>query len=377
MGKLLISKRFVKGNNKLKSIQKNNIKKYKLIKSKIIKAKIGKVIENDENRFIDCSADYEEMKPDFSLDNYLPEEIIEKIAEREIIGLSGGGFPTDKKIQAALDAKTSLKYLVVNAVECDPGLIHDKYLLSKYKDEIDKGIEILKKCIDFNKVIIASKDNVPNNYPMGAEKLLIKYFLGIDMEPDEVPAEKGILVLNVQTVYAIYEEFYKNKMERTKYITVANLSTGEGEVVKVRLGQPFEEILPKTDIGYKESNTIYYGMGIMDANECKDDEVINGKGNFVAFGNSAYFDNDEKCKKCGACLRKCPMGVNVKKIIAAIDNETGEDLSIYNIDKCIKCGTCSYFCRAGKNTMEIIDQYKKKLEEKKKKEEMRKKVNLL
>lgn len=375
MRKLLISKRFVKGNNSLKAIQKDNLKKNKSIKSKVIKAKIGKVIENNDSRFIDCSADYEEMKKDFSLDSLMPEEIIERIAKREIIGLSGGGFPTDKKIQAVLDAKTSVKYLIVNAVECDPGLLHDKYLLSKFSDEIDKGINILKKCIDFNKVIIASKDNVPNKYPMGAEKLLIKYLLGIDIDSDMVPADKGILVLNVQTVYAIYEEFYKNKMERTKYVTVANLNTGMGEVVKVRLGQPLEEILPKTDIGYKESLPIYYGMGVMDAAECKDDEVINGKGNFIGFGNSAYFDNTEKCRKCGLCLRKCPMGVNVKKIIAAIDNETGEDLSLYNIDKCIKCGTCSYYCKAGKNTMEIINNYRIKLEDKKKKEEMKKTKN--
>lgn len=359
MKKLLISKRFVNGNNFLKAIQKNSLKENKSIKYRKVKAKIGKVIKNNENKCIDCSADYEEMKKDVSIDKFTSEEIIERIAEREILGLSGGGFPTDKKIKEVLNSKTKVKYLIVNAVECDPGLLHDEYLLLNFKDEIEKGINILKKCINFDKVIIASKKNVPNKYPMGAEKLLIKYLLDIDVDAGTFPTEKGILVLNVQTVYAIYEEFYKNKMERTKYITVANLNTGVGRVVKVRLGQPLEEVLNKIDIGYKKSHSIYYGMGIMGASECKDDEVISGRGNFIGFGNAAYYDNNEKCIKCGLCSRKCPMNVNVKKIVLAIDNKTSEDLTQYNIDKCIRCGTCSYFCKAGKNIMEIINDYTK------------------
>ncbi|MGB9812062.1 MAG: NADH-quinone oxidoreductase subunit NuoF [Thermovenabulum sp.] len=50
----------------------------------------------------------------------------------------------------------------------------------------------------------------------------------------------------------------------------------------------------------------------------------------------SFMIDEEKCKSCGLCARKCPAN--------AIEGEKGKPYSIIP-DKCVKCGTCVQVCR--------------------------------
>lgn len=50
----------------------------------------------------------------------------------------------------------------------------------------------------------------------------------------------------------------------------------------------------------------------------------------------SFIIDEEKCKSCGLCARKCPAN--------AIEGEKGKPYSIIP-DKCVKCGTCVQVCR--------------------------------
>lgn len=253
--------------------------------------------------------------------------LIEKIRESEIVGQGGGGFPLYKKINSLGDNKLAI---IINCVECDPGLIHDRWILETYKGELEKTALLLKKGLGFrdlyfgSKVSYKSKEvtyfNVPDYYPAGWEIFLVKEVLGISVEEKKRVTDYGILVINVQTLLNISRILSGDPID-SKYITVGNLSNNKGEVRSVNIGSCI-------DHGIR-----YYGGGIFYSSR------LRGKENFTSLVNSVYsgigdsFKNSIQCSRCDLCSLHCPRGLDPNRV---------------DIDRCIKCGSCSYICLAGR-----------------------------
>lgn len=359
----LLVKREIRKNKTLKTIQKNSIKKYKHTKGRYPKAIIGKVVElREKDNFFDFTKKY--PMPKFY--ELTKDEILKEIKKQGICGFSGSGYPTDKKIEAVIEAKTKEKYLVINGVECDPGLIHDGWLIKNRLNEIEKGIQILAK-FGFTRIILATKEEiianrngyevytVPNRFPMGEEKILIGETLGISISQNEVPASKGILVLNLQTVYVIYEAIYGKRQVTSRFITIADLTTGEAVVARVNFNSNVMEVLNNV-MGKGANKIAFFGGGIMIGRKAMQDDILTINTNFIAYVNEINNFNDVKCKKCGACARRCPMELKVDKIIQALEKGDIETVKGLNPERCIQCGVCTYYCKARKDTMELISQ---------------------
>jgi Na+-translocating ferredoxin:NAD+ oxidoreductase RnfC subunit len=244
-------------------------------------------------------------------------------------------------------------------MECDPGLIHDKWLMHNCQSEIAKGIEVLSNVVVFKGIYFITKDmqglrlpetvemhQMPDRYPYGAEKIFIEKLMGINVPADSNPAQYGVLVLNVQTVLAIYEAVCLNKKADERFITVADLFKGTSRVVKVKMGDRVSDIIDKT-VGSK--GITFVGGGIMQARPALDDEVVGKTTNFIAVGMLPKYKESLQCINCGLCKLCCPMGLNVKKIVDLVDEEKLLEAQTYNSGRCISCGICSYVCLAGKN----------------------------
>lgn len=359
----LISKKEIRMNKTLKSIQKVSCKKYRAVKGHFPKAQIGKVVKLREH---DCFYDFTNYSnTHYELHNPTIDILLRTIKQQGILGLSGSAFPTEQKIQSLLDSKTEEKYLIINGVECDPGLIHDEWLLKNYLEEIEKGIALITKCIPFNKVILATKEaltkhqsyydiyRVPNRYPMGAEKILIQTVLNISLDQQDTPSAKGILVLNVQTIHAIYEAFYQNRVLDSRFITIADMLTGEAVIARVNLNASILDIASKFNKA-NSNQPVYFGGGIMSGKRATAEDKLSVKTNFIGYGKEVCIYQNLSCKKCGACSRKCPMNISVHKIIQSLEKNDLSRIKDFHSERCIQCGTCSYFCHARKNTMEMV-----------------------
>ena len=311
------------------------------------------VIENDFKEKIE-----QKLSIKKNINQYSKEEFLELLKESGIIGMGGAGFPTYVKYESK-----NINTLIVNAVECEPYIMAD-YALAKVKcEEILETIDAILEINKINEAIIAIKkenvvlkqifDNfigtylkikiklVPNVYPMGWEKALIKQITGKDY--DNYPSDIGIIVNNISTIYAIYEALKYNKPLIERIVTFSGEGLEEPHNVLVKVGTPVSEVLKELKI--KQDSIIVAGGPMMGTKV--EDLVISPNLNCVL----ALDDNitlATPCIKCGKCVNVCPVKLSPVLIMKTKYKKEKNIKKIKSLhpEKCIGCGLCSYICPA-------------------------------
>lgn len=195
--------------------------------------------------------EYEKLKQETPLD---------LIEEAGIVGLGGAGFPTYVKLAKPLHKNGTI---IVNAAECEPILTHNVFMLEKKSEEIIRGIEIVMDIVQADHAVIGIKAKnkkaaeilkksvnndkikihlLPDMYPMGEERAIIRETEDILLDVDKLPSEANTIVINVETIYRIYEAVDKKKPLIDKDITVAGKLKGN-------LIQVFEDVPIGTKVG--------------------------------------------------------------------------------------------------------------------------------
>jgi len=139
--KPIINKKAARKNKAVKKIIRQGKKIYQKGDRRVLKSYIGKVTQiysmellGTENR-IDRPVHKEQVTREYFL---------QKLEASGLTGMGGGGFPVIKKINAFLSSDEGNRRVIINAVECEPGLKHDEWLLFNRKDEIAAGIGYIK-----------------------------------------------------------------------------------------------------------------------------------------------------------------------------------------------------------------------------------------
>jgi Na+-translocating ferredoxin:NAD+ oxidoreductase subunit C len=184
------------------------------------------------------------------------------IEEAGIVGLGGAGFPTYIKLSKPLQQGG---IVILNAVECEPILRHNIFMVEKKAREVIRGLQIVmeivhadrgriaikekhKEATDALKICIAGNHTgigvclLPDLYPMGEERALIREVQGMLLNIDQLPMEANAVVINAETAYRIFEAVEERKPFIDKDITVAGKLKGE-------LIQVFEDVPIGTKVG--------------------------------------------------------------------------------------------------------------------------------
>lgn len=330
------------------------------------------VIENDFKEKYEKS---KLKKKDIS--KYTKEMFIDDLRENGISGLGGADYPTFLKY--SID---NIKCLVVNAVECEPFVSCDKVVVANHADNILEAIDNILDIMKIPRAIIAISNNdvksirmfnkyiktypnislslVENAFPNGWERLVIRNTLGI--EYDRYPSDKGIIVNNVSTIYAIYEMFKYNRPLTERVITITGTGIKKRKNVKVKIGSLASDIINEIDEYKNIKKPLFVVGGPMMGKSMPCDDVVITKDVTSILVIDDNFEKNLPCIKCGKCTMVCPVNIMPVLIMESIDNI--DNLNKLKCNKCIGCGLCSYICPSKIEVREFVNIAKEKVNNK-------------
>ncbi len=297
------------------------------------------------------------------------DSIRNRIREMGIVGMGGATFPTHVKL--SLPEGKSCEYFIVNAVECEPYLTSDHKLMLTRAGEILEGIEIVRKLLNPEKVIIGIEANKMDaarhlqgmidrmgvkvevaplkvKYPQGAEKSLIKAITGREVPSGKLPLEVGVINANVGTCFAIYEAVVYKKPLVERLVTVSGGAIKNPGVFQVRIGTTIRELIEECGGFTEEPEKIISGGPMMGfAFFDLDTPVMKGTSGIVALTKrDVKRSRMTACLSCGKCIAACPMGLNPTKLYKFLDFEMVGDAAGERLMDCVECGSCAYVCPA-------------------------------
>ena len=330
------------------------------------------VIENDFKEKYEKS---KLKKKDIS--KYTKEMFINDLRENGISGLGGADYPTFLKY--SID---NIKCLVVNAVECEPFVSCDKVVVANYADNILEAIDNILDIMKIPRAIIAISNNdvksirmfnkyiktypnislslVENAFPNGWERLVIRNTLGI--EYDRYPSDKGIIVNNVSTIYAIYEMFKYNRPLTERVITITGTGIKKRKDVKVKIGSLASDVINEIDEYKNIKKPLFVVGGPMMGKSMPCDDVVITKDVTSILVIDDNFEKNLPCIKCGKCTMVCPVNIMPVLIMENINNI--DNLNKLKCNKCIGCGLCSYICPSKIEVREFVNIAKEKVNNK-------------
>lgn len=327
------------------------------------------VIENDYEEKVKCEKECRKK-----INDYSKEEFIKKISEAGIVGLGGAGFPTYVKY----DHDKQIKTLLINAVECEPYLTAD-YTIVRYKCE--EILETIDAILDINHIpeaiIAIKKDNhdlkdifnnfigtylkiklveVPNLYPMGWERNLVKQVKNTSYK--RFPLEKGIVVNNISTIFAIYEALKFDKPLIERIITISGDGIKNPTNILVKVGTEIKEIV-KSIGGYQDYDEVRLITGgpMMGVTIESEELVVSSNLTAVTVLENKFEDISVECMRCGKCVSFCP--AKLSPVLIKDNMRNKEVINKLKPENCIECGLCSYVCPSKINVRACVKQAKK------------------
>ena len=293
--------------------------------------------------------------------------LIEAVRACGLVGLGGAGFPTAVKLSPK--DLSAIDTLVINGAECEPYITSDNREFLECSESVMRGIAAVKQHLGIQKVVIGIERNKPEaidlmfslvkndpdysvkplecRYPQGAEKVLIEKTTGREVPRGGLPADAGVIVMNVTTVSTLGKYLATGMPLVKKRLTVDGDAIASPKTVEVIIGTPIADVLEFCGVKDNVSKILMGGpmMGTAVADPAS--PVIKQNNALVAFGPAlASMPAPGPCIRCGSCINACPMGLSPVEIAGAFNRGDAEALDALMVDLCMGCGTCSFVCPA-------------------------------
>ncbi len=319
-----------------------------------------------------------------------PGQLIEIIREAGVVGMGGAAFPTHVKLAGAIG---KVDTVIVNASECEPYITADDRLCREMPEQILSGLSVILQILGLNHAHIGIERNkpqaiealrrkidpaggiyleiLPERYPQGAEKQLIRVITGRTVPSGALPASVGCAVFNAATCKAVHDAVYEGMPTVRRVVTVSGDICMEPKNLLVPIGVSFNDLLEA--VGHSEyPYKVLSGGPMMGAAQYDlAVPVLKGCNAVTILGRSnKYAVEASRCIRCGRCIDACPMRLMPVLMYRATFDADPAEMKAMNMMDCIECGCCAYVCpgsvplvlafRAGKHRIREAENDAKK-----------------
>ncbi len=298
-----------------------------------------------------------------------PVRLLDHIRAAGIVGLGGAGFPTQVKLASGTDDRVDL--LLINGVECEPYISCDNQLLQERTGELLEGTRILRHILQPRDCVIAveadmqeaeralrealraSADtgiqvvSVPQRYPSGGERQLIKVLTGREVPSQGFPSDIGIICQNVGTAAAVYRAVARNHPLISRIVTVTGAGVNQPRNLEVLIGTPFSHAIAASG-GYSDDvDRLLMGGPMMGFAVSTDAVPVIKATNCILAVTREEMPPPAAalpCIRCGKCTEACPADLLPQQLYWYARSGNLDAAQDYNLFDCIECGCCAYVC---------------------------------
>ena len=296
------------------------------------------------------------------------EDVIEQLRESGVVGLGGAVFPTAGKFRSACEWEVTT--LILNGAECEPWITCDQMLMQENAKEIIEGAAIALHLSQASQCLIGIEDNkpeaiaamsaaakdsglpvsvisIPTIYPTGGERQLIKVLTGKEVPNGQLPANIGMLVLNVGTVWAVNHYITTGEPLIERVVTVSGDGVNQPRNLRARIGTPIIDLINAAGGYTSAANRLTLGGPMMGYALPDDSLPLIKAGNCILVTTPATLKakpEAQSCIRCGACADACPANLLPQQLYWYSRARNHEALEKLSLSSCIECGCCDFVC---------------------------------
>ncbi len=311
-----------------------------------------------------------------------PEEILKQLRGAGVTTLGYSGAAVFSPLGSM--AGRSLDTVIISGMDDEPVISVNRSAIEEGRDDLEVGIEIIKKITGVGKVIVAAPPGVAGRipgavavegaFPEGLPQMLLWKLAGripggTDIFPDDRTA-----VIRAETVIAMVHALRDGRPVLDKLVTVAD-GSGTGVNLRVPLGTPAGEVLAAAGLKAGDGDRILLGGPMRGIAQFDLDAPITKSvdGVILQRGSEVTEFTDAPCIGCGTCIPVCPVKIPVNMLTRLCEYGQIENALSYDLLACIECGLCAYVCTARRPLLQFIQfarvEHRKLEQEKKEREE--------
>ena len=220
------------------------------------------------------------------------DDYLQKIKDAGIVGVGGAGFPTGIKFSTQIPGG----YLIANAAECEPILGHNVKFMEEQPEVLVRGMKYIMELTGAKEGYIAIKTKyrkallalgkacknepnisikiLPNMYPAGDERVIVRETLGVILQPGQLPLEANAIISNVETIKHVVNAIEEDKPLIDKDLTVGGRVQNPSIFMDVPIGLPISVFIERAG-GYINPHGEIVRGGPFTGRPAREEEPIN------------------------------------------------------------------------------------------------------